>query len=228
MFFGFPVKIKTCDTHIKFCKQFKLYQVLRYMYANTLQLHPCAFNLWIDAASFEFFESGGNGNIEKDRALIQRAISLNPQLKELWLQCFAIDLYFWTKLVGRAIVLKLKPQPNLSKLAQIVLRNTIKVIPDSVNFRLELLRICELFPFDSVKEIEDGLNDGIFNNLKNNVDAWILQAEYTMQARVRNNINIQGKKFKPPILSSILIIHKATRQNSTTKIFKSDLSSCTS
>jgi len=28
---------------------------------------------------------------------------------------------------------------------------------------------------------------------KNNNDAWILQAGYAMQARVRNNINIQGK-----------------------------------
>jgi len=60
---------------------------------------------------------------------------------------------------------------------------------------------------------------------KNNNDAWIPQAGYTMQARVRNNINIQGKTFIPPTLSSILIIHKATRQNSTTKRFKSDLSS---
>ena len=63
---------------------------------------------------------------------------------------------------------------------------------------------------------------------KNNNDAWILQAGYTMQARVRNKINIQGKTFIPPILPSILIIHKATRQNPTTKIFKSDLSSWTS
>ena len=36
---------------------------------------------------------------------------------------------------------------------------------------------------------------------KNNNDAWILQAGYAMQARVRNNI--------PPILFSIPIIHKA-------------------
>ena len=58
---------------------------------------------------------------------------------------------------------------------------------------------------------------------KNNDDAWILQAGYAMQARVRNNINAQGETFIPPILSSILIIHKATCQNPTTKIFKSDL-----
>ena len=50
--------------------------------------------------------------------------------------------------------------------AKIVLRNAIKKIPDSVSFRLELLRICGLFPFDSVKDIDDGLNDGIFNNFK--------------------------------------------------------------
>ena len=70
------------------------------------------------------------------------------------------------KLVGRAIVLKLEPQHNLSMPAKIVLRNAIKEIPDSVSFRLELLRICGLFPFDSVKDIADGLNDGIFNNFK--------------------------------------------------------------
>lgn len=156
---------------------------------------------------------------------MQRAIILNLQSKKLWLQCFPLDLNFRMKLVGPTIVLKLEPGPNLSMLAKIVLRNAIKEILDSVDFRLELLRICELFPFDSVKDIEDGIKDEIFNDLKNNVDAWILQAEYAMQARKRNNINIQGKTFIPPTLSSILIIHKATRQNPTTKIFKSDLSS---
>ena len=50
--------------------------------------------------------------------------------------------------------------------AKIVLRNAIKEIPDSVSFRLELLRICGLFPFDSVKDIDGGLKDGIFNDVK--------------------------------------------------------------
>ena len=57
------------------------------------------------------------------------------------------------KFVCRAIVLKLEPQPNLSMPAKIVLRNAIKEIPDSVTYRLELLRICGLFLFDSVKDI---------------------------------------------------------------------------
>ena len=70
------------------------------------------------------------------------------------------------KLVGRAIVLKLEPQHNHSMPAKIVLRHAIKEIPDSVSFRLELLRICGLFPFDSVKDIDDGLEDGIVNDLK--------------------------------------------------------------
>ena len=109
--------------------------------------------------------------------------------------------------------------------AKIVLRNAIKKIPDSVSFRLELLRICGLFPFDSVKDIDGGSKDEIFNGFKNNNGDWILQAGYAMQARVRNNINIQEEIFIPPILSSILIIHKATCQNPTTEIFKSDLSS---
>ena len=60
---------------------------------------------------------------------------------------------------------------------------------------------------------------------KNNDDAWILQAGYAMQARVRNNINIQGKTFIPSTLPSILIIHKAMYQNPAIKIFNSDLSS---
>ena len=74
------------------------------------------------------------------------------------------------KLFGHAIVLKLDPQPNLSMPAKIVLRNAIKEIPDSVSFRLELLRICGLFPFDSVKDINGGLNDEIFNGFK--IQQW--------------------------------------------------------
>ena len=152
-------------------------------------MHPRAFNLWIDAASFEFFDRGGDGNIERDRVLIQRALRLNPQSKELWLQCFALDLNFLDE-IGR-LYYSFEARASTQSLmpAKIVLRNAIKDIPDSVNFRLEFLRIRELFLFDSVKDIEDGINNGIFNY----VDAWILQAEYTMQARKRNNINIQGK-----------------------------------
>ena len=71
------------------------------------------------------------------------------------------------KLIVRAIVLKLEPQPNLSMPADIVLINAMKEIPESVSFRLELLRICGIFPFDSVKDIANGLNDEIFNDFKN-------------------------------------------------------------
>ena len=74
---------------------------------------------WIDAADFEFFKSGGDGNTEGARVLIQRGTRLNPLSKELWLQCFDLDLS-----------------------------------------RLTL--ICGLFPFDSMKDIADDLNDGIF------------------------------------------------------------------
>ena len=70
------------------------------------------------------------------------------------------------KLTGRAIVLKLEPQLNLSMPAKIVLRYSIEKIPDSVSFRLEVLRICGLSPFDSVKDIDDGINYEIFNDFK--------------------------------------------------------------
>ena len=81
-------------------------------------MHPRAVKLWIDAASFDFFESGGDGNIEGGRVLIQRGTRLNPLSKELWLQCFDLDLS-----------------------------------------RLTL--ICGLFPFDSVKDIDEGLEEVI-------------------------------------------------------------------
>ena len=60
---------------------------------DNLQLHLRAVNLWIGAASFEFFKSGGDGNIEGARVLIQRGTRLNPLSQELWLQCFALDLH---------------------------------------------------------------------------------------------------------------------------------------
>ena len=80
---------------------------------------------------------------------------------------------------------------------KIFIRIAIKEISVDVNFRLEFLRICELFLFDSVKDIDDGINNWIYNDLKNNVDAWILQAKYAMQARLRNNVNIKGKHQFP-------------------------------
>ena len=70
-----------------------------------MQLHLHAVNLQIDEAIFEFFESGGDENIEKDRVLIQRIIRINLQSKELWLQCFALKLNFRMKLVSHVIVL---------------------------------------------------------------------------------------------------------------------------
>ena len=65
------------------------------------------------------------------------------------------------KWVGHAIILKLEPQSNLSMPDKTVLRNAIKDIPyRGLYFRLEFLRICELFPFDSVN-----------TDIKNSVDA---------------------------------------------------------
>lgn len=133
-------KIKTCNTHKIFCKKFKLYSVLRCIYDNILQLHPHAVNLWVDAASFDIFTSGGDENIEGDRVLIQRAIRQNLQSMDLWLQCFALNLHFWMKLVGSTIVLKLEPQAYLSMPAKIVQK-----IPDSVGFRLEFLKFLISF-----------------------------------------------------------------------------------
>ena len=60
-------------------------------------------------------------------------------------------------------------------------------------FFSQLTLICGLFPFDSVKDIADGLMMEFSTISKNNDNTWILQAGYAMQARVRNNINIQGK-----------------------------------
>ena len=141
------------------------------MYVDILHLHPRAIHLWIDAAGFEFFESGGDVNMmEEARVLIERGIMLDPLSKELWLQYVALELHYWIKLVGCAI-LKLHLWPNISMPANIVLRNAIRETPYNANFRLKFLRICEIFPFDFAKGIEDGINDGIFNNFKNNVDA---------------------------------------------------------
>ena len=110
------------------------------------------------------------GSIKNERVLMQRGLRINKTSRDLWLQCFALELHYVQKLRGRREILELRlidegattssgeeggerggevaEEGEGSSLlpARVVYRNAIKAAPDDVTFRLKFVEACREFP----------------------------------------------------------------------------------
>jgi len=110
--------------HAEFARRAGSVRRLGRIYAEALQVHPRNVDLWIEAASFEFFglsrdtvdESDGygarrdrnvGGSVRSARVMLQRGLRVNPTSSDLWLQTFTLEMHYVQKLRGRREVLKL-------------------------------------------------------------------------------------------------------------------------
>lgn len=193
--------------HAEFAKEVKSYQMLSRIYAEALQIHPRNENLWIEAASHEYFgyemdntnndgdeNSEGGGSIKSARVLLQRGLRINPTAKSLWLQSFCLELHYIQKLRGRREILQLQAVAdrdssnedendqevdNTMKLPVIIFKNAIKAIPDDVVFRLKFVEQCKLFP--QTQSLSDMIMDSIETEFQNVEDVWIARAQLMLQ-----------------------------------------------
>ena len=198
--------------HAEFCKTVKSLTRLGRVYAEALQIFPRESGLWIEAASHEFF--GPNRSVKAARVLLQRALRLNERIEELWLQYFTLELHYAQTLKGRSRILHPEKEHATSslpddddndnevsggddyyKISLVILRNAIKAIPRSVQFRLKFLDVCKNFPETS------GLMDFVQNSMSQDFaaepESWIARAVYESE-KIKNQIIDNDENQQPP------------------------------
>ena len=126
--FHYPLDILL--NYANFAKDVKSFKHLSRIYAQGIQYHPRVVGLWIEASSFEYFgyvaqdyENNSHSNklsdgdegidskvvgssISNARILMQRALRINKNSEELWIQYFSLELHYVQKLWGRQQVLE--------------------------------------------------------------------------------------------------------------------------
>ena len=188
--------------YAEFCKTSKSSRRLSRLYAEALQMHPKVTGLWIEAASHEYFEAG---SVQNARILLQRALRVNHTAQDLWLQSFGLELHFCQKMQARRKVLLGKDEENVIQssydggskydnpseteslttdggtglaIASLIFKNAVEAIPNSVEFRLQFLDQCRLFPATGSLEKEVILS--IEEDCQQKPAAWIARATYML------------------------------------------------
>jgi len=224
LFFRVIQKFKSDVTlhlqHAAFAKESKSYHKLTTIYTEALQYHPRNVELWIEAASHEFFgitdlETGetlfGGGSMQGARVLMQRALRINPTSQDLWIQNFCLELHFIQKLRGRKEILQGTTSQNndddekttdytSGKIPIIVYKNAIDNIPEDIAFRMNFLDVCKSFP--NTEKVEDYVASSIEQNFLDKPEAWIATATYRGEKMMKNttttttttNINNEQQK----------------------------------
>jgi hypothetical protein len=177
--------------HADFCKQMKSLSRLGRVYAEALQVFPRQPGLWIEAASNEFF--GPNRSIRNARILLQRGLRFNKTSEDIWCQSFSLELHYSQTLRGRKQILlgaKITEEVAESasyKIAEVIYKNAIQAIPDSISFRLRLLDICRSFPdTESLMKMIQAPLEKDFESLP---EAWIARALFEAEKQSKHVVS---------------------------------------
>ncbi|XP_028395280.1 U3 small nucleolar RNA-associated protein 6 homolog [Dendronephthya gigantea] len=175
----FSSDVKLWLQYIEFCKQAGSGQALGRVVGRMLQAHPNNTSLWITAAKYEFEE---RNNIKSSRILLQRALRLNSNCQNLWLEYFRLELLYIDKVKKRRRLLGINagndedPETPTSsdfisgKTARIVYKNATQNIPDDVEFRLKFVSIYYLF--DDCEEGVDEVYQSLSKDFPESEEAW--------------------------------------------------------
>jgi U3 small nucleolar RNA-associated protein 6 len=88
--------------YIQFAKKAGSTKIAGKVFARAIQFHPRNPRIWIMAAAWEWEE---NSNVKSARVLLQRALRMNPDSQELWLEYFKLEILFLVKIAERQKVL---------------------------------------------------------------------------------------------------------------------------
>lgn len=182
--------------HAEFCKAVRSWTRLSRVYAEALQVFPREAGIWIEAASNEFF--GPNRSVKSARILLQRALRLNGNSsEELWVQYFSLELHYAQTLKGRRKILNPNQEEkseddeqensneedsdsdeiiDYNKIPMVILRNAIRSIPNSVEFRLKFLDVCQEFP--DTTDLMEYVQQTMATDFANEPESWIARAIY--------------------------------------------------
>ncbi|KAJ3102701.1 U3 snoRNP protein [Phlyctochytrium bullatum] len=98
----FPGDLDLWIDFIKWCKSSGSSKALGRVFARAIQLHLAKPVIWILSAKWEFED---NNDMTSARILFQRALRINPESQQLWLEYFKLELLFAAKLIERRNVL---------------------------------------------------------------------------------------------------------------------------
>jgi hypothetical protein len=153
-------------------------------------------------------------SIQNARILMQRGLRINGKTsQELWIQYFALELHYVIKLMGRKEILEgiAAEDENSSeedddnedaqaatritntKLlpCQIIYKNAIKSIPDSLSFRLRFVETCRMFPHTN--ELECHIIESIERDFGDSVEAWVSRISFAEDLMKKRGIkNVKG------------------------------------
>jgi tetratricopeptide (TPR) repeat protein len=195
--------------YASFCKEQNSFSRLTACYQEALRFHSSHIPLWIEAASFEYFD---NHSLPAARILLQRAIRLYPHNGRLWVQHFTLELHAAVKLRGRRTILHNKDERrdssdtsdgvvvNVDKsessssshedyqIAVIVYDNAVASMAktassssgsSTVDWRLECLRACAQFP--DTLALQRHIVASLERDCVEEPTAWIARAMYQHQ-----------------------------------------------
>jgi len=94
----FPQRLSLWISYISFCKACHSNKVLSRIFVQALKLHPLQSEIWIRAANWEYDE---NQNMNAARALLQKALRILKDDKNIWMQYFRLELLYRKKLSDR-------------------------------------------------------------------------------------------------------------------------------
>lgn len=180
--------------YAEFCKKIQAHRMLSRVYGDALRLHPNNVDLWIEAASHEFFEAG---SVQNARILFQRSLRIHPKSENLWLQFFALELHFATKMIGRRKILKPEESPAKEDndddddhdpfaIAALVFENAMQQIPRDVRFRARFWDQCRMFP--QTDALKRKIWDSVTAECGENPEAWLALAVFSWKPEKENAV----------------------------------------
>ena len=180
-----------------FCKEIQAQRALSSVYGEALRLHPRQVDLWIEAASHEFFQAG---SIQNARVLVQQALRIHPKAENLWLQLFALELHFATKMMGRRKILHGEEKGvddtqghDPLAIATLVFKNAISKIPNDVRFRVRFWDQCRMFP--RTAPLKRLVWESIMGECEDNPEAWLAWAIFAweLEKEAKSKFTQDGK-----------------------------------
>jgi tetratricopeptide (TPR) repeat protein len=183
--------------YAQFCDRVQSYQRLTACYQDALSFFPQSVELWIGAASHEYF---GQRSMRAARILLQRALRIHAGSADVWIQYFTLELHWRCKLMGRRLILQanhvndetnntddaLLPVPDADdnednkdnnksdpyQMAKLVYEEAIQSKAATANLQWQFVAACQDFP---VKDLQQWIVQGLTHT---NEDTWIIHARY--------------------------------------------------
>ncbi|GMH79612.1 hypothetical protein TL16_g08199 [Triparma laevis f. inornata] len=179
--------------YIDFCKKNSSNKKLSTIFAESLQMHPTNVSLWLEAASWEYFQ---NSSIQNSRTLLQRCIRVNPKSPLIYVEYFKLELHYIQKLRGRREVLQLDGIKGRRMEEDGTFGGDVPILiykqgvgeVEGVEFRLKFLEAAE-----ETEKIEKVIMESIEKDYGELPEGWIGRAAWSLKLSPQEALKVLEK-----------------------------------